>query len=158
MDKKNVNIGLIIIIVILLIICIAMGAFIIINKDNLTAKSNTSITEKNEKKKTTEKIIKENDCNKQRCYGTYYVNGDSNDDAYILKEDGTYHVENQEKKGVFIINENTITMIESKHTVGPRNEDPFYYNPQSYLISDDCSKIRLTDSDSHISAYLEKAN
>lgn len=59
---------------------------------------------------------------------------------------------------MFTINENTITFIEMKHTTGPRKEDPIYYNPKSYLIYDDCSRIRLTESGSHISAFLEKAS
>ena len=109
---------------------------------------------------TTTKTIEE--CNakpsKSKCYGTYYVNGEQSEGTYIFNEDGTWKVVNSEQGGVFTINENTITMIESKHTVGPREEDPYYYNPKSYLISDDCSNIRLYESGSHTGASLEKAN
>ena len=95
---------------------------------------------------------------KARCYGTYYVNGNQNEGAVVLNEDGTFKGVNSETYGVFVIHDNTITFIEAKHTVGPREEDPRYTEPKSYLISDDCSNIRLTDSGSHTSASLKRAN
>lgn len=168
-ENKNGSKGLVVLVIILLLACIGMGCYIgydkilsdnkCITKENSKSETNS----KNEEETTTEKetaTTEESNINstKVKCYGTYYVNGDKNNGVYILKEDGTYRVENQENAGVFTINENTITMIESKHTVGPREEDPYYYNPKSYLISDDCSRIRLTESGSHTSAYLEKAN
>ncbi len=51
-----------------------------------------------------------------------------------------------------------MSIIIRKHTTGPRNEDPVFTDPKSYLISDDCSRIRLTDSGSHVSATLDKVN
>lgn len=93
---------------------------------------------------------------KARCYGTYYVNGDANEGKYILTEDGKYNVEGKEIFGVFVIHENTITFIVRKHTTGPVDKDPFYYNPKSYLISDDCSMITLTEPGSHVAAGLVK--
>lgn len=114
---------------------------------------------KNNNSQTTEEKENSKDCSQTvRCYGTYYVNGDTNDLKYILSEDGTYRVEGKEDFGVFTINSNTITFLQMKHTVGPREEDPYYENPRIYLISDDCSKIRLTSSGSEISATLIKVN
>ena len=169
-EQKKRSKGLVVIVIILLLACIGMGCYIgydkflsdnkCITKENSKSETNS----KNEKQTITEQTQTETKeesnttTSKARCYGTYYVNGDKNSGVYTLKEDGTWNVENSEQAGVFTINENTITMIERKHTVGPREEDPYYYNPKSYLILDDCSKIRLTESGSHISATLDKAN
>ena len=123
--------------------------------------ANTNNTNNNVEKPSTNQTTTQattQTSNKQKCYGTYYVNGDKNSGVYILKEDGSYVVENKEEAGVFTINENTITFIIRKHTTGPRNEDPVFTDPKSYLISDDCSRIRLTDSGSHVSATLDKVN
>ena len=169
-EKKKSNAGLIVLVVILLLACIGMGCYIGYDKflsDNkciTEEKSKRETNSKNEKQTIIEQTQTETKeesnttSSKVRCYGTYYVNGDKNIGVYTLKEDGTWNNENSEQYGVFTINENTITMIEEKHTVGPREEDPYYYNPKSYLISDDCSKIRLTESGSHTSATLDKAN
>ena len=128
---------------------------------NTTEEENktTEDTKTNEENKNTDNKNTSNETtSKAKCYGTYYVNGNVNEGTYLLKEDGTFEIKNEEKTGIFTINENTITFIERKHITGPRNEDPVYYNPQSYLIYDDCSKIRLTESGSHTSAWLQKAN
>lgn len=174
-EKKNSK-GTIVIIVILLILVVALGSYIGYDKFLSKDSTDTSTTEKKSKnetdvkkevqnteddEKTSENIKTEtNECssNKVKCYGTYYVNGDANQGIYTLKDDGTYHVENTETSGVFTINENTITFIEMKHTTGPRDQDPIYHSPKSYLIYDDCSKIWLTSAGSHTSAALEKAN
>lgn len=168
--------GFVIAIVVLTILVLALGGYIGYDKFLSKNVTETSTTEKNSKSETdvnneienskNEENNKEDNqneaivsnSNKAKCYGTYYVNGNISDGVYILNKDGTYQVENQETFGVFTINENTITFIEKKHTTGPREEDPIYYNPKSYLISDDCTRIRLTESGSHVSAYLEKAN
>lgn len=171
-SEKKTNRGSIIIIVILSILIIGLVGYIGYDKllsNNSTStikekqknkvtitKENENSAEKEDSKNNTEIDIKET--TKVKCYGTYYVNGDANQGIYTLKEEGTYQVENEETTGVFTINENTITFIEMKHTTGPREEDPIYYNPKSYLISDDCSTIRLTESGSHTSAYLKKVN
>lgn len=151
-------------IVILSILVVGLGGYIaydkLIVKD--TVKTETE-KKNNNNEKTTSQVAEEKENSKDcsttvRCYGTYYVNGDINDLKYVLNEDGTYKVEGKEDFGVFTINENTITFLQKKHTVGPREEDPYYENPKSYLISDDCSKIRLTSSGSEISAELVKIN
>lgn len=169
-EKKKVN-GTTIVIVTLLIIVVALCGYIGYDKlvsKNITKENYTSETKEKENGKVTNEISNsttseekeecESQPNKARCYGTYYVNGNKNEGVYILKEDGTYQVENQEQFGVFVIHENTITFINMKHTTGPREEDPIYNEPKSYLIYDDCSKIRLTESGSHTSAYLVKTN
>ena len=89
-----------------------------------------------------------------RCYGTYFVNNDESQGKYILSEDGKYQVVDKEDFGVFVIHENTITFIRMKHTTGPRDQDPIYTDPKSYLISDDCSTITLLSG--HVSATLNK--
>ena len=83
---------------------------------------------------------------------------DINQGVYNLKADGTYVVENKEESGVFTINENTITFIQMKHTVGPRDQDPYFNDGVSRLITDDCSKILLTSTGSETTAYLQKVN
>lgn len=110
-----------------------------------------------ETQSTTEKTTVVNSAVDTKCVGTYYVNGSATE-KYILKEDGTYRVEGQEEAGVFFTKDNTITFIKMKHTVGPKEEDPYYYDPQTYLKSDDCQTIRLTEAGSHTSAELKKAN
>lgn len=181
--KKKNGKGAIIVIVILLILVIALGGYIGYDKFLSKDSKSTNTTEKNSKNETNTKNEIQNtetntkneiqntedneniktetneySSNKVKCYGTYYVNGDANQGIYTLKEDGTYQVQNEENFGVFTINENTITFIEMKHTTGPRDEDPIYHNPKSYLIYDDCSKIRLTEPGSHTSASLDKVN
>lgn len=175
-NQKKKNKGTIATIVILSILVIALSCYIgydvFLSKHNVS----TNTIEENSKNKTsTEDEVKyiednenskesqtiesnEDSSKKEKCYGTYHINNDATQGIYTLREDGTYQVENQENSGVFTINENTITFIEKKHTTGPREEDPIFYNPKSYLISDDCSKIRLTDSGSHVSAFLIKVN
>ena len=127
-----------------------MGIYIFMNKDKCDSEKKSSESEINEKNKK--------DTTKPKCYGTYYVNGNQEEGIFTLKEDGTYQVENEERFGVFVIHDNTITFIEMKHTTGPREEDPTYNNPHSYLISDDCSKIRISEPGSEVSTTLEKAN
>lgn len=51
-----------------------------------------------------------------------------------------------------------MSIIVRKHTTCPREEGPAYIDSKSYLISDDCTKIRLTDSEAHVSATLDKVN
>ena len=78
---------------------------------------------------------------KPKCYGTYTQDGTNGKTKWILKDDGTFSVEGQENNGVFFIKDNTITFISRKHTLGPREKNPYYENPKTYLISDDCQKI-----------------
>lgn len=120
------------------------------NNANIKTEENNQVNTKNETNNYSP--------NKAKCYGTYYTNGDPEQGIYTLKENGTYRVEGQEISGVFTIHENTITFLKMKHTVGPRDEDPFYYAPESYLIYDDCSKIKLSEPGSHTSASLDKVN
>ena len=181
-DNKKKNNGSVIIITILAVLVVGLAGYIgydkLLNKESVkTNKTEEKTKNEDNNKKTTEetKSVEETKnveetktientnttneiSNKAKCYGTYYVNGNATEGIYILKEDGNFEVKNTEKAGVFIINENTITFIKRKHTTGPRNEDPVYEDPQSYLIYEDCSKIRLTESGSHTSAWLEKAN
>ncbi len=173
MEKERTNKNNTGLVIILAILVVALGSYI--GYDKLLKKETVNVTEKTPKKETgtkneiestekeedtdeNNKETNETSAQKAKCYGTYYINGNMAEGIYTLKEDGTYKVENQETMGVFTINENTITFIEMKHTVGPREEDPIYYNPKSYLIYDDCSTIRLTEAGSHVSATLEKAN
>ena len=165
MKNKNSK-GLVVAVIILSVLVVLLGAYIgydkFLNKEetiqsenkekniNSTKSETTKTDESEETGKTT------NSQTTVKCYGTYYENGDMNGSKYILNENGTYSVEGEEEFGAFTINENTITFIQMKHTTGPRDEDPIYENPRSYLISDDCSTIRLTPAGSEISAELKK--
>lgn len=174
MENKNSK-GLVVAVVILSVLVVVLGAYIgydkFLNKEEIIKSENkekNSNSTKSETAKTDESEEKTNESeetgkitNSQttvKCYGTYYENGDMNGSKYILNENGTYSVEGEEEFGAFTINENTITFIQMKHTTGPRDEDPIYENPRSYLISDDCSTIRLTPAGSEISAELKKIN
>ena len=67
-EKKKGNSGLIVLVIILLLVCIGMGAYIFINKDKLTAKEETTETEKNsnksENKQNSEQKVSELDLSK----------------------------------------------------------------------------------------------
>lgn len=115
--------------------------------------------EAKEVKEETTEVKEANDVNvtpsvAPKCTGTYYVNNDKTQGEYILKEDGTYQVTGKEEFGVFFVKSNTIVFVEQKHTTGPIDQDPIYYNPKSYLILDDCSKIMLAQG--HTSADLTR--
>ncbi len=166
MEKKN-N-ALLITTIVLAILVLSLGGYIAYDK--LLKEEKTTITEKTEKEEEKSEQEKQDteqyDDDKEnclqaasvKCFGTYYVNGDINHGVYNLKADGTYNVENTEEHGVFTINENTITFIRMKHTVGPRDQDPYFGDAVSHLITDDCSKIWLTSPNSEITASLDKAN
>ena len=165
MKNKNSK-GLVVAVIILSVLVVLLGAYIgydkFLNKEETIQSENkekNSNSTKSETTKTDESEETGKTTNSQttvKCYGTYYENGDMNGSKYILNENGTYSVEGEEEFGAFTINENTITFIQMKHTTGPRDEDPIYENPRSYLISDDCSTIRLTPAGSEISAELKK--
>ncbi len=108
-------------------------------------KEKTECEEKLTLSKTTEtETVKES---KSKCYGTYIESGTEGQVKWILKDDGTFKVEDpaglKELSGAFFIKDNTITFIEHKHTVGPEDQDPYYTNPQTNLISKDCKNITL---------------
>ncbi len=104
-----------------------------------TTETTESITEED----TTEEVV--TNCPPQqtpKCYGTY-TNG--TDATYKLNEDGTFtnSVNNIESlSGYFMVNDNTISFITQKHTVGPREVDPSY-NTGDYVIADDCSYFTI---------------
>lgn len=169
-EKKNSKAPIIIILVLLFLFAVAgssLGGYLFGKLDGDKIVKEKTECEKqlkeaqNEAEEISTKAQKENNNNevkeceteKPRCYGTYI----SSDNAkWILKEDGTYNVEGQEIFGVYFIKDNTITFITSKHTVGPRDKDPHYTDPHTYLILDDCSTIYFTSSSSHTGAGLTK--
>jgi len=106
-------------------------------------KEKTECEEKLTLSKTTETVKETRTESKPKCYGTYTEDGTEGNVKWILKEDGTYTVEGKETFGAFFIKDNTITFIEHKHTVGPEDQDPYYTNPQTNLISKDCKNITL---------------
>lgn len=148
-NKKNIT-GTIIGVVVGIIIG-ALLMFILYKTEVLTTttSSKEASQEKTEEVKeiTTEPTTEETtdtavtNCPPQqtpKCYGTY-TNG--TDSIYKLNEDGSYinTVNNLESlKGYFMVNDNTISFITQKHTVGPREVDPSY-NTVDYVISDDCT-------------------
>ena len=167
MKNKNSK-GLVVAVIILSVLVVLLGAYIgydkFLNKEETIQSENKEKNSNSTKSKTAKTDESEetgkttNSQTTVKCYGTYYENGDMNGSKYILNENGTYSVEGEEEFGAFTINENTITFIQMKHTTGPRDEDPIYENPRSYLISVDCSTIRLTPAGSEISAELKKIN
>ena len=82
---------------------------------------------------------------KVKCDGTYTADGIK----YVLKSDGTFESDfsgTSGTTGVFSINDNAVSFTGKKHTVGPREEDP-YYESVDYVIADDCSKIEYRSGD-----------
>ncbi len=110
-------------------------------------------TVEDNKQETTDSTTK-CETEKPKCYGTYTEDGTEGNVKWILKDDGTYKIENQEESGAFFIKDNTVTFITLKHTTGPEDQDPYYTNPKTYLISKDCKKI--TFATGHTSAGLTK--
>ncbi len=89
---------------------------------------------------------------KPKCTGTYYGELIENNYnlryTYILNEDGTFTADFggvSGTRGVFVINDNTISLVGHKDTVGPRELDP-YYDTEDYIIADDCSYIKVVGS------------
>lgn len=82
---------------------------------------------------------------KVKCEGTYTAKNIK----YVLKSDGTFESDfsgTSGTTGVFSINDNAVSFTGKKHTVGPREEDP-YYDSADYVISDDCSQIKYRSGD-----------
>lgn len=82
---------------------------------------------------------------KVKCEGIYRVD----DITFTLKSDGTFLADfsgTSGTEGVFSINDNTVSFSGRKHTVGPRELDP-YYDSVDYVIADDCSKIEYRAGD-----------
>ena len=153
-SKKNSG-GLIVLVVILLIACVGMGAFIFINKDNLTAKENTQITTNNEKQETTEKIEtsneKANTVETRKCTGIYTgtaaISGDIQTKQYVkgtltieLKSDGTFELKKENMNGAsgnYIIIEDAL-LLKTLPDISVQGAT----NDYSILnISNDCSTL-----------------
>ena len=67
--------------------------------------------------------------------------------TYILNQDGTFTSDFggvSGSSGFYYINDNTISFIGTKDTVGPRDQDPRYATVD-YVIADDCSYILYND-------------
>ena len=67
--------------------------------------------------------------------------------TYILNQDGTFTSDFggvSGSSGFYYINDNTISFIGTKDTVGPRDQDP-HYATVDYVIADDCSYILYND-------------
>lgn len=169
MEKR----GLITIIIILSILVVGMGGYTVYDKIVVTAdKENKETLNKQDKKN--EKVKKDSETSsdyndktinssnennptntecqcqtKPRCTGTYYGALSATETyKYVLKDDGTFSAEfggGSGTTGVFVINDNTISFIRRKDTVGPRNQDPYFYT-EDYLIADDCSSITVQKS------------
>ena len=152
MGKK----GLIGVIVVLSILVVGLGGFIVYDKVFATTDSNTNTTSeketKNEKEQEPENETVNDNTGTQpttvpKCTGTYYGALSATETyKYTLNADGTFSAEFggvSGTTGVYVINDNTISLIGKKDTVGPRNQDP-YYNTEDYVMADDCSCIVVT--------------
>lgn len=172
MGKK----GLIGAIVVLSILVVGLGGFIVYDKVFATTDSNTNTTSeketKNEKEQEPEnetdsaeevesdntETVTDNTGSQPttvpKCTGTYYGALSATETyKYTLNADGTFSAEFggvSGTTGVYVINDNTISLIGKKDTVGPRNQDP-YYNTEDYVMADDCSRIVVTKGSATIS-------
>ena len=164
MGKK----GLIGVIVVLSILVVGLGSFIAYDKVLATTNSKDNTTSekesKNEKEQDSENETNpeevESDTNETvtdntgsqtttvpKCTGTYYGALSATETyKYTLNADGTFSADFggvSGTTGVYVINDNTISLIGKKDTVGPRDQDP-YYKTEDYVIADDCSCIVVT--------------
>ena len=141
-------------------ICYDKGIIFKTNSDDSNIEDKTDVNNDNEKDQEAEK----NDGNAEektqgsipKCYGTYYgeysetqSNGltSNYEYTYILNQDGTFTADFggvSGSSGFYYINDNTISLIGTKDTVGPRDQDPRYATVD-YVIADDCSYILYND-------------
>ena len=170
---KGSKVGIVILVIILMLVSAVAGAFFgpkFLNVESETTKQlKKEVAElKKENKKLKEEETKEeakedaeesksqesSKSTSSKCYGTY-VASTNKSIKYILKEDGTFSAEGIERKGYFVISDNTISLISQKHTVGPEEEDP-YYITSDYVISDDCSTIKVVPDSNNSENYILK--
>ena len=167
MEEKKQSKGLIIAIIILILIIIGMGSFIlydkVLNPSNISNEEKTNSTKNenttppaNDKISTSKEdnVSSSTTTQTSKCTGTYYGESkEQNNDLkyiYVLNTDGTFTAkfgDVQGTSGVYVINDNTISFVGQKHTVGPRDQDP-YYSTQDYVIADDCSYILVNTTTS----------
>lgn len=171
MEKKK-NWGFVVYFVVSLFIILGLIIYICYDKGIIFKSASVDNTEMktevtNHEKEDLEK--KEEDgtqVNTPKCYGTYYgeYNGISNNGltldykyTYVLNQDGTFTADFgsvSRRSGFYYINDNTISLIGTNDTVGPREENT-YYNTEDYVIADDCSYILYND-DNAISFKMNK--
>jgi len=173
MEEKKQGKGLIIAVIILTLLTIGMGGFIVYdkvlspsnvnNEEKTDSTKNENTTEEEEQNTTTEPTNDETSTSEEnnaasstttqtsKCTGTYY--GELKDQyydlkyTYVLDADGTFTArfgETSGTSGVYVINDNTVSFVGKKDTIGPRDQDP-YYSTKDYVIADDCSYILVTD-------------
>lgn len=173
MEEKKENKGLIIVVIILSLLTIGMGGFIVYdkvlsssnasNKETTNSAKDEDTADEEEKNTTTDETNsdtsvsqEDNTTNTSKCVGRYYgeAEGTYSDGVsynlkytYVLNADGTFTAtfgDTSGTSGVYVINDNTISFVGKKHTVGPRDQDP-YYSTEDYVIADDCSYILVND-------------
>ena len=155
MEKKS-NTGWVVYLILSLFIIFGL-IFYICYDNGIVFKTNNDdkdIGEKNEIDDEDEEKIEQ--VNIPKCYGTYYgeynemsSNGTTSNlkYTYILNQDGTFTSDFggvSGSSGFYYINDNTISLIGTKDTVGPRDQDPRYATVD-YVIADDCSYILYND-------------
>lgn len=157
-EKSGTNTGIIVIIVLLVITVLGMGVYIAYDKGVKDSTSEVKVSEKEKVSDNNNAKETNNQPSKvvaSRCTGTYsgsntgtLPNGLTYDYKikYVLNADGTFTEESNglQKTGFYVINDNTVSIIKKKDTVGPREVDPYYYT-SDYVIADDCSYILYND-------------
>ncbi len=156
-EKKTKSTGKTVTIVILSILLVASLGFTCYDKllkkeETKTVKNNINKNNKEEKEETN------TDIKEQKCTGTYYGEYNNTNESgltvdlkytYTLNNDSTFTADFNGvlgTNGVYTINDNTVSFTGKtvRHTVGPREEDP-YYSTVDYVIADDCSYILYND-------------
>jgi len=172
-SKKIGKTGIVVLVILLLLAALVAGVFFgpkfiesdttkqlkkevaELKKENNKLKAEEKADDMDEKEKVDKNEVAESSkLVSPKCYGTYVASTNSKI-KYVLKEDGSFAVEGIDRNGYFVINDNTISLISQKHTAGPKEEDP-YYTTSDYVISDDCSTIKVVPNHDNSENYILK--
>lgn len=169
-DKPKKNTGMIIGMVVFALLAaggIGFGVWAYLDGNQKTADLNNQISNlkselsnQEQKNQITDDDSDDNTSNddSQFCTGKYYgetsgtlSNGLSYDYKYTynLKDDGTFTAsfgDVSSTEGKFLVNGNTISLIGKNETSSPEESAPSY-STRDYLISSDCSTIKIADGE-----------
>ena len=155
MEKKS-NTGWVVYLILSLFIILGLFFYICYDNGIIFKVNNEDKNIEENKESDDEDEEKIEQVNTPKCYGTYYgeynemnSNGTTSNlkYTYILNQDGTFTSDFggvSGSSGFYYINDNTISFIGTKDTVGPRDQDPRYATVD-YVIADDCSYILYND-------------
>ena len=153
-EKQKSWVLVTVLIICLLVVATMGGYFIGATKFSTKLIENHKRVVEKENTVTEQEVAVEDEYIYHLCTGTYkgscVVSTDAQtgeqtkgDCTLTLKEDGNYNFKSSyTEDGSFIVKDNTLVLITSKHTVGPKDEDPSM-NVSSHLITEDCSTIKM---------------